>query len=92
MYLFAFSYQGEVHLASCNESSIESQKLDKNSQRFLEDLAIISIENYFKGWNIKKTNNIQNIRIYKIDSDFDEKSQPIHIISELKDFIPIQRL
>ena len=91
MYLFVFSYKGEPHLALCNESSIERMGLDRKSPQFLEDLANISIDNYFKEWKIEKTNSkVLNVKIYKTSSNLDEKSKPIHTISELEDFIPAQ--
>lgn len=93
MYLFVFSYEGEPHLALCNESSIERMGLDESSPQFLEDLANISIDNYLKEWEIKKTNgNVLNVKIYKTNSNFDEKSKPIHTISELRNFIPVQNI
>ncbi len=66
MFLFSFTYQGESHLAACNESNLENFP-DVSSTSY-QKLASISIECYLKGWRIEKEGvKPRNVKIYKVN-------------------------
>ena len=82
MFLFLFSYLGQPHCASCNESNID------NNPTFYEDLASIIIENYFKDNKLTDISDrplkIEFVKIYKIDNITEDIDIEKHLIHKIK--------
>jgi len=73
MFLFSFTYQGELHWATCNESNLENN-LEESPSSSLEGLASFSIEHCLKNKKIWKDGvSAKNVKVFCIGASDIEK-------------------
>lgn len=73
MFLFSFTYQGELHWATCNESNLENN-LEESPSSSLEELASFSIESNLREKSIWKDGiSVKDVKIFHVDASDMEK-------------------
>lgn len=98
MFLFSFTYQGELHWATCNESDPENN-LEESPSSALEELASFSIEHCLKDKKIWRDGiSVKDVKIFRVDtSDMEKFSSElekylVRSIDILKFNIPVSTL